>query len=99
MHICEIAHLVQGHDDDSSEQGKIVPYVASARCRHDIATLSKIGWSSEDISSGLNINLSFVKSQQARVEAEDAARRRFKASFRLPDDVPGMPAVYTIYQR
>jgi hypothetical protein len=99
MHICELSHLAQGSDNSSKEQ-KIVPYVASARCRHDVQALTKVGWSSEDISRGLDINLSFVKSQQARIERHDAERRRFITSGRIPEYYePGMPKVFPIYQK
>lgn len=65
-HICEIAHNLQVAQGRNSKQ-RIVPYVASARCRHDVQALTKVGWSSEDIARRLDINLSFVNTKYMKI--------------------------------
>ena len=65
-HICEIVHNLQVAQGRNSKQ-RIVPYVASARCRHDVQALTKVGWSSEDIAIRLDINLSFVNTKYVKI--------------------------------
>ena len=74
---------------------KIRPYTASVRCQKDIESLSKIGLSTKEISDTLDIPVSFVERQIARIERHNEARNRFLRTGILP--TPGI-GVFTIFQ-
>jgi hypothetical protein len=63
---------------------KIRPYTASVRCQKNVESLSKIGSSTQEISDTLNIPVSFVEHQIARIERHNEARNRFLRTGILP---------------
>jgi hypothetical protein len=75
-------------------------YTASARCQKDIENLAKIGMTSEDTSYSLDLPISFVQNQKARIAQVSEARRRFLRTFTLPTpEVIERPGVFSILQR
>ena len=75
---------------------KIKPYTASVRRQKDIERLSKIGLSTQEISDTLDIPVSFVERQIARIERHNEARNRFLRTGILPTHGVG---VFTIFQK
>jgi hypothetical protein len=95
MHIVELQHKLnegQGRYND-----KVRVYSASARCQKDVESLSKIGLNTQDISRSLDLPISFVKRRMARIEKENAAKRRFMATGHIQESVT--PGVVHILQR
>lgn len=100
MHICELHRELQKARQEAEEEDRIRAFTAAARYPHDIATLAANGWNTHDIAQVYNVPLSFVQNQLSRSDRHRAARRKFMTSGRMPDvDEPGMPSVFTIYQR
>ena len=91
--------LMEAQGIEPTKERKIKSYTASVRCQKDIENLSKI-LNTEEIAYTLDLPLSLVKRHQAIIKRQNEERRRFLRTGTLPRlDVPGMPTVYTIYQR
>lgn len=99
MHIFEL-HYKLMEAQGKNINGRIRPYTASARCRKDIENLSKIGMTSEDISYSLDLPISFVQKDMARiVKANEAGRRYLRTGTLSSPEFVVRPAVFTIFQR
>lgn len=98
MHIAELHHkLMEAQENDKDE--RIKSYTASVRCQKDIENLSKI-LNMKEIAYTLDLPLSLVKRHHAKIESQNEERRRFLRTGTLPRlELPGMPTVFTIYQR
>jgi hypothetical protein len=98
LHILELHHKlmeVQGKNSD-----RIKSYTASARCQKDIENLGRIGLSTEDISYSLDLPLSFIQKEKARIAQISEARRRFLRTGILPSpELVGQPGVFSILRR
>lgn len=95
-HIAELQHKLM----EAQGIERIKPYTASVRFQKDIENLSKIGMTSEDISYSLDVPITFIQKQKARIAKANEERRRFLQTFTLPTpEVVGRPGVFTIYQR
>ena len=77
---------------------KITTYTASVRCEKDIENLTspKIGLTTYETAHALDLPVSFVKSRMARIAQNNAERKRFLNTGRIPVEDPG---VFTIFQR
>lgn len=75
---------------------RIKPYTASIRFGKDVESLYKIGMTSEDISYSLDVPISFVQKQKARIAEANEARRRYLRTGILHSEARG---VFTIFKR
>lgn len=100
MNICELHHELKRAQGNIIKEDRVKAYTALTRYHPNVATLAKAGWNSQDITQVLNVPLAFVQGQLARMDRHNAARRRFMMTGNMPHfEVPGMPTVFTIYQR
>ena len=103
MHISELHHkmtVAQGQGQEGGDiQLRMKAYTASVR-EKDVRNLLRDGRTDNDISEVLGVSMIYVDSQRTRIEKDDEERRRFMMTLRMPQQyIPGMPTVYTIYQR
>ena len=79
------------------QDDKIVKYTASVRCQKDIENLtsSRIGLTTYETAHALDVPVSFVKSQLARLAQNNEAKNRFLRTGIIPVLDPG---VFTIFQ-
>lgn len=77
---------------------KVRHYTASVRCEKDIENLTspRVGLTTYETAHALDLPVSFVKSRMARIAQNNAERRRFLNTGRIPVEDPG---VFTIFQR
>jgi len=74
-------------------------YTASVR-EKDVKNLLRDGWTDNDICEVLGVSMAYVDSQRTRMEKDDAKRRRFMMTLRMPQRyLPGTPTIFTICQR
>ena len=95
-HIVELQRKLMETEGNDNNNDRIKSYTASVRCQKDIDSLSKIGMTPEDISYSLDLPISFVQKQKARIANANEARRRFLRTGILPKANPG---VFNILQR
>ncbi len=96
-HIVELQRkLIEAKESNDG----IKSYTASARCQKDIENLGRIGLTTKDISNSLDLPISFVQNQKARIAKANKDRRRFLRTGILPSpELVGRPGVVTIFQR
>jgi hypothetical protein len=79
---------------------KVRAYTASIRCQKDIESLSKIGLNPQEISRSLDLSsTSFVKGRIARIDQDNAERRRFLATGHIPEELETSAGVFHILQK
>jgi hypothetical protein len=83
-----------------NETRKIKPYTACSRFGRDVESLYKIGLTSQDISYSLDVPVSFVQKQRARIAKASEERKKFlRTGILTSHEFVGRPVVFTIFQR
>jgi hypothetical protein len=100
MYILRLQRMLNEAQGKYVNDDKVRAYTASIRCQKDIESLSKIGLNPQEISRSLDLSsTSFVKGRIARIDQDNAERRRFLATGHIPEELETSAGVFHILQK